>query len=117
MACTLYLCEECGFKGRDVTELKKNVDEYHPKNPYSKRIKQNLRDINFYDDSDDDLNPNKDDNDDEESDSFTHKKRKLNEPEMPMSKKKKVEFVYNNCNKNLSGIDSLIQDIKKSCKL
>ena len=90
-ACTLYPCEECGYQGKDVTELKKHVDNYHPKNMYNKRIKQNLQNINLDDDSDDDWNPNQDDEAllAEESDLYIPKKRKLTEPEMPVLKKNK----------------------------
>ena len=115
----MYPCEECGYQGKDVTELKKHVDNYHPKNMYNKRIKQNLQNINLDDDSDDDWNPNQDDEAllDGESDMYIPKKRKLTEPEMPILKKNKFEFVCKDCKTNFSRKDSLTRHQKKSCKL
>ena len=117
----MYPCEECGYQGKDVTELKKHVDNYHPKNIYNTRIKQNLQNINLDDDSDNDWNPNQDDEAllAEESDMYMYipKKRKLTEPEMPILKKNKCEFVCKDCKKNFSRKDNLTRHQKKSCKL
>ena len=79
--CLIYLCEECGFIGDDVTSLNRHVKDQHLAKQNSKdieelstedsdaenfttlseisvqkRIKQNLANINFEEDSDDDDN-------------------------------------------------------------
>ena len=59
--CTLYPCDECGYQGRDIVELKKHKESEHTVPLYTRR-EQNLQNINFQDDSNDDLewNPNDD---------------------------------------------------------
>ena len=53
--CSMYPCEECGFQGTDRLKLKEHVDEYHRRNYYNKRIKQNLKNINFEEESEDEV--------------------------------------------------------------
>ena len=53
--CSMYPCEECGFQGTDKIQLKTHVEEHHPKNCYNKRIKQNLKFVNFDKESDDEV--------------------------------------------------------------
>ena len=117
--CSMYPCEECGFQGTDVKSLKKHVDNEHKKNLYNKRIKQNLHNINFDQDSDDDWNPSNDDEAllAEESDAFIPVKRKRVEAEMPNAKKAKADYVCNKCKKSFSRKDSLTRHQKKFCKI
>lgn len=61
--CSMYSWEECGFQGTDRLLLKMHVQTEHSEPLYGTRRKQNLTEINFDDDSDEDgdWNPSKDD--------------------------------------------------------
>ena len=45
----------CGFRTGDLRKLNKHIEEEHREILYSKRKKQNLININFEDDSDEDI--------------------------------------------------------------
>ena len=71
--CALYPCELCGYRGQDVDALRGHISEYHEENTEKssihiqdspevvpdlvvhKRIVQNLKGIDFDEDSDDDI--------------------------------------------------------------
>ena len=126
--CNLYPCEECGFSAGDIDTLNEHVGNGHNETfsasheaekllseefdetslseefdvheiPVQKRIKQNLREINFEDDSDDDREwePTLEEEDDltkEIEDLRSNKKRKLKNTQSELKSappKKKVK--------------------------
>ena len=112
--CAMYPCEQCGFQGRDKVELKSHVEESHTKKLYNKRIKQNLKGINFDEDSEDEYVPV----DDELlllEDESCLKKRKRKDTKTATSKKVKTDFDCNMCGKSFSRKDSLTRHRKNYC--
>ena len=100
----MYPCDQCGFQGTDLDELKNHVEEYHQPNLYKKRIIKNLKNIDLDEDSDSDgdWTPRVDDDEKllaEETDEVIPKKRKKNQPENVTNKKSKTEHVCSKCHK------------------
>ena len=120
--CSMYPCEECGFQGTDKIQLKTHVEEHHPKNCYNKRIKQNLKFVNFDEESDDEVEkewtPNHDDEAlvAEEQDHFLPMKRKRTENNMPQTKRRKTDHTCPKCQKTFSRQDSLNRHIRSYSK-
>ena len=123
--CSMYLWEECGFQGTDRLLLKMHVQTEHSEPLYGTRRKQNLTEINFDDDSDEDgdWNPSKDDElcivEDGE---LVSKKRKvaLRSPPAKRLKNKgessKSVPICSKCKKTFSRLDSLKRHMKSYCK-
>ena len=98
--CSLYPCEECGFQGTEIVKLKDHIEEYHRKEHYQKRIKQNLKHLNFDEDSDNEWTPK---NVEESLIEEPRKlKRKRNDQAAEKSKKVKPDFICQKCEKSFS---------------
>ena len=143
--CQMYPCEECGFRARDLSALKNHTKEEHEVPLYQKRRKQNLQNINFDDDSDDEWNPNKEDEKllAEEEDEFPAGKRKRDERKDTIDenlleeeadqilpkrsrrtekisepvKASNLEHICEKCKKTFSRKDSLKRHVQNFCKI
>ena len=99
----IYPCDQCGYQGPDIVALKNHTEQAHKKSYYNGRIKQNLHNINLYDDSDEDVewNPTLDDKKElakekkksEPQKDLSTKKRKVDPLESQRAKKKRTEHI------------------------
>ena len=99
--------------------MENHVKDIHPKNIYQKRIKQNLLNVDFEEESDDEYHPSDYDDKIEENDNFLKKKRKktFQPRQIDNAKKKhKAEFVCIKCHNTFSRKDSLNRHVKTYCK-
>ena len=101
---TSYPCQSCDFDSESVAVLDEHIEERHREHSYSiqvgKRIKQNLKNVNFEEDSDDDDNdehvPSREENnefknDNEEITFLKRPKRKITSVVSPPRKKPKTK--------------------------
>ena len=125
----IYPCEECGFRSGDIVLLQKHIKEEHGKPLYSKRIIQNLKDINFEDDSEEegDWSPDAEDEkllEEEEDEGYiTNKRKRISDTsdENVIKKDTKRQKVASNicvkCKKIFSRKDSLKRHERNVCKV
>ena len=67
-------CQECGYKTSNRSMMENHVKDIHTKNIYQKRIKQNLFNVDFEEESDDEYHPSDNDEEIEENDNLLKKK-------------------------------------------
>ena len=117
-SCQMYPCNSCGFKMVDLRKLNKHIEEEHREILYGKMKKQNLININFEDDSDEDIewNPDTEEHEDQLYD-LNPKKRNYNKNSAKNLKISKSNTIRcQKCNKTCSRKDSLRRHINKICK-
>ena len=124
----LYPCEECGFRSGNILLLKEHIKEEHEKPLYSKRIIQNLKEINFEEDSEEEGDWSPDAEEEkllEEDDGYQANKRKRksitldeNVIEQNANKHRKAASnVFEKCKKEFSRKDSLKRHERNVCKV
>ena len=123
----IYPCDQCGYQGPDIVALKNHTEQAHKKSYYNGRIKQNLHNITFDDDSDEDVewNPTLDDKKElakekkksEPEKDLSNKKRKVDPLESQRVKKIRTEHICAKCDKSFSRKDDLQRHLNNICNI
>ena len=105
-----FKCKECKYH---TTCLQEHTNDFHPKNLYGKRIRQNLKPSDLEEDSEDDYVPSET----EEIETNQRKQlRKVKKVTEQARKKSKVDYVCDKCQNSFSRKDSLNRHVRNYCK-
>ena len=108
-----FKCKECKYHTTCETRLQEHTNDFHPKNLYGKRIRQNLKPSDLEEDSEDDYVPSET----EELETNQRKKlRKVRKVIEQPRKKSKVDYVCDKCQNSFSRKDSLNRHVRNYCK-
>ena len=117
---SIYPCNKCNFPGTSLISLNIHDKNIHQEILYQPRTKQNFKEINFDEDSDDnsEWSPDKYDKEllIEDTINDKSKKRKQSQLELIPNKIAKTSIVCEKCLKTFSRLDNLKRHVRKNCK-